>query len=161
MVGQAGSEGLHGPRLEFVVRKLKGTVTRPYMIAPPTQKQREKDDTIGSDLGNEVEMRVEPAGYIVFLPTGQCYRIREDMLVTKNRDFSREPNMIGYEQCNDNKSAMGRYKMARSEATREKAYREMEDEVIFACTKGLKDFRAFVENYDPNGKMPEPEKVAA
>lgn len=159
MVGQAGSEGLHGPRLEFVVRKLKGTVTRPRYKAPPTQKQREKDETLASDMGNEVEMVIIPAGYMVFMPTGQCYRI--DELVTPKNDFSREPNMIGYEQCNDMKTAMGRYKMARTEITRDKAYREMEEEVVNACTRGLKDLRAFIEGYDPNGKLPELEKEAA
>lgn len=164
MVGQAGSEGLHGPRLEFVLQKLKGTVTRPRHIAPPTQKQREKDETLGKDLGVETEMVVEPAGYMVFLPTGQSYRISLDQWkrnVRLRETYDREPNMIGYEQANDNKTAMGRYKMARSETVRDKAYREMEQEVIFACTKGLKDYRAFIEGYDPNGKMPEEEKVAA
>jgi hypothetical protein len=159
MVGQAGSEGLHGPRLEFVVRKLRGTVTRPRHVAPPTQKEREKDDTLAADMGNTVEMVVEPAGYMIFMPTGQCYRIRESDFLKKKLD--REPNMIGYEQCNDTKTAMGRFKMARSETTRNKAFAEMEEEVIFACTKGLKDFRAFIEGYDPNGKLPEEVKEAA
>lgn len=151
-------ESIQGPRLAFVLRKLPGTVLVNKMIPPATKAQREKNPELKDETQNTMRQVVEPAGFMIFTPTGYCYRISEsDLRKMQVRGMPLEPDIIGYEQANKQDTPVGRYKLARSEQAREKAYKEMEDQVIFACTKGSKDFRGFISNYDPNGKMPEKE----
>jgi uncharacterized ParB-like nuclease family protein len=149
----ASSESLVGPRLEFVARKLPGTVTRIKYKAPPTAKQREKDETLSS-LGENEQIEVtEDAGFMIYFPTGKCYRLSAAELVT--RKFDREPEIISIDQANDTKSPAGRFKLARNDQIRQKAWKEMEQQVINACLRGVGDPGAFISGYNPRGKVME------
>lgn len=151
----AGSESIQGPRLAFVVKALPGTVTRPRYKAPPTKQQVEKDPSLAKDLSNQVEMVIEPAGYMVYLPTGFCYRMSAEELV--RRKFDEQPNIISFEQANNTESPAGRFKLARDERQKQKAWDEMEQQVIKACQGRFGNVMALIEGYDPNGKIVEVE----
>jgi hypothetical protein len=123
------------------------------MIPAPTKAMRDKNPELKDQTSNSARQVREPAGYMIFLPTGQCYRLSPSELIA--RGFDRDPDIIGYEQANNNETPAGRFKLARSDAAKAKAYKELEEQVIFACTKGSKDMRNFVSNYDPQGQMKE------
>jgi hypothetical protein len=152
-----GNESLTGgPRLEYVVRKLPGTMAVTKRVAPPSKKQVEADPTLdGQGLGKRVV--TEEAGYMVFFPTGTAYRLNQAELERKG--FDRQPNVIGLEQANDTKTAAGRFKLALSDRERQKAWKEMEELVIRTCVGGSKNIPQYIgDGYDPAGKL---EKEAA
>lgn len=115
----AGTEGMKGPRLEFVVRELKGEVKKPHH----------------SMKGKKIEtvLAPEPAGYLVYMPNGQSYRLTKEELV--KRGFDRQPSIINFEGVQDTKSPAGRYKFAMDDKTRKIAWRALEDEVVKACVR--------------------------
>lgn len=115
----AGTEGMKGPRLEFVVRELKGEVSRPHH----------------SMNGKKIEtvLAKEPAGYLVYLPSGQSYRLSRDELV--KRGFDRQPSIINFEMVQDTKTPAGRYKFAMDDKTRRAAWKLLEEEVIKSCVR--------------------------
>lgn len=155
----AGSESLKGPRLEFVLQKLPGVVRRTKHTPPPTRREREEDPTLESENMNSAVEVIEPAGYMLYLPTGQAYRLTEEEVV--KRGLKREPEMIGFAEANDTKTAMGRFKMARTDAARSEAYAVLQKEVIDACLGKLGNVSALVHGYDPTGKLPDTKKDAA
>lgn len=159
MVGNAGSESIQGPRLEFVVRELPGTVLRMKYVAPPTKKQIEANPDLDGVMSNTAVETLEPAGYMVYLPTGQCYRMSGKELV--QRGFDREPSILSFEQANDQKTPAGRFKLARNEPSKEKAWRELEEQVVRACQGRSVNVGALIEAYDPKRSMPKLEKEAA
>lgn len=149
----AGSEGLQGPRLEYVIRKLPGTVTRTVFRAPPTKKQVDEDSSLAKDLSNKPITVVEDAGYMVFLPTGFCYRMSAEELV--RRKFDEQPNIISFEQANNTTTPAGRFKLARNETERQRAGREMEEQIVKGCLGRFGSMAALIEGYDPHGKVQE------
>lgn len=152
----AGSETLIGPRLSFVVRKLPGTIKRTKYKAPPTEEAVKENPALKKDLSNHAVEVTEDAGYMVYLPNGGAYRLSASELI--KRGYDKEPEFLGYEQANDQKTAMGRYKLARTESARQKAWKEMEDEVVNVCLGRVGKVDALVSDYDPHGKL---EKEAA
>lgn len=135
MAGSSVSGELSGPRLEFVVRKLAGSVMR--SIA--TWSEAEKKIV---NIPKEV-----PAGYMVFLPNGQSYRLSEKEL--KRRGFDRPPNILGFEQANNDKTAAGRFKLAISEEARKKAYGDLEKEVVDVAMKKVGRMDNMLTDYNP------------
>lgn len=150
-----GSESLSGPRLEFVVRKLPGTIVRNHYTPPPTKRQIEKNPDLETNLSNTIVETVEDAGFMVYFPTGNCYRLSAEQLVA--RGFDREPTILSFDQANSTDTAAGRFKLARNDQVRQKAWKELEEGVIRACMRGSGDLKAFVADYDPKGKLPERE----
>lgn len=151
------AESLVGPRLSFVLRKLPGTVTRSKYQPPMSTRARERAEDNGEEVdddGSNKEIRiVEDAGFMVYLPTGQCYRLSAEDVV--KRGFDREPDIISIDQANDMKTPAGRFKLARNDAIRQKAWQQMEDQVINACIGRIGTITAFIDGYDPNGKLKE------
>lgn len=110
---------MKGPRLEFVVRELKGEVKRPHH----------------SMHGKKIEtvLVAEPSGYIVYLPSGQSYRLSREELM--KRGYDRQPSIINFEMVQDTKSPAGRYKFAMDDKTRRSAWKALEEEVVRACVR--------------------------
>lgn len=148
-----GSENLSGPRLEFVVRALPGTVSRFKHKAPPTKDQVKADPKLAGELTNEKIPVVEEAGYMVYLPTGFCYRMSPKDLV--RRGFDRQPNILSFEQANNTSTPAGRFKLARTEQERNRAMREMEEQIINHCQGRVGKVDSMIEGYDPKGKIEE------
>ncbi len=117
----AGSEGMKGPRLEFVVRPMKGKVKVPHHSFDPAKKK------VVSVLNTE------DFGYLVYLPNGNSYRLNKDQL--KKYGYDRQPTILNFDQVNDTKTPAGRYKFAMDDAQRKKAWLELEEQVIKACVR--------------------------
>lgn len=134
----AGTER-EGPRLEFVLRPLPGTVVR-------TEARVNKE-------AREIEYTeaVTPAGFMLYLADGHSYRLTQKQVVARGLD--REPGILNFEKANDPKTAAGRFKLAVSDTARKKAYAEMEQEVINVCERFAGDTRNYVYRYDPKGKV--------
>lgn len=145
----AGAEGITGPRLEFVLKKLSGTVERFKYKAPPTKLEREKDHRLDKENANQRYAVKEDAGYMIFFPTGNSYRLNEKQMIQKG--FDRQPDILSFEQANSNDTPAGRFKLARTENAKQRAWLEMEKQVIDACVHG--DIAALVSDYDPKGKL--------
>mgnify|MGYP001545353783 CR=1 FL=1 len=133
-----GSE-MNGSRLEFVLREIKGTVTRSVWVHDEVTKQ------------NSQITRIEPAGYMLFLPDGHSYRLTKEDVV--RRGFNRPPDILNFEKAQDQKSAAGRFRLAITEAAKQTAYKEMEEEVIRVCTKFAGPLPQLLHDYDPKGKV--------
>ncbi len=134
---------LKGPRLEFVVRKLTGSLMRNVAVF---------DEAEGKITQVPKEI---PAGYMVFLPNGQSYRLSEKELA--RRGFNRAPNILGFEQANDTKTAAGRFKLAVNEEQRKKAYGDLEKEVVDVALKKVGTINNMLTDYNPT---PVKEKAA-
>jgi hypothetical protein len=110
-----------GPRLEFVVRELKG-------------KRKRAFHAWSKELKKVVETtKEEAAGYMVFFPNGTSYRLTREQLLAQGYD--REPAIINFELVNDTKSPAGVFKYAMNEKTKQAAYRKLEEQVIRACKR--------------------------
>ncbi len=151
------AESLQGPRLAYVVREIKGTIERMKMTPPPSKFAKDKDPELVNDDSNVARLVKEPAGFMVYLPSGHCYRMSQKELL--RRGFHKPPTILSLDQANDTQTAAGRFKLAITEGERKKAYAEMEAEVIKNCVKQVGNhLPGIVSAYDPNGKL---EKEAA
>ena len=112
-----------GPRLEFVVRRLKGTVKRRKAVF---EKKSRKI---------KYALVEEAAGYMVYLPNGNAYRLSDKEL--RRRGYDREPNILNFEKINDKNTPAGMFKFGRTEALREKGWRLMEDQIIRNCRRNV------------------------
>lgn len=112
---------MKGPRLEFVVRPIKGKVKRLKHSFDPTKRKISATEV------------VEDGGYIVYLPTGHSYRLSHRDLV--KRGFDRQPNILNFETVNDTRTPAGRYKFAMNDASRQLAWTALEDQVIKSCIR--------------------------
>lgn len=112
---------MKGPRLEFVVRPIKGKVKRFKHSFDPTKRKISATEV------------VEDGGYIIYLPTGASYRLSHKDLV--KRGFDRQPNILNFETVNDTRTPAGRYKFAMNDKAREIAWKALEDQVIKACVR--------------------------
>lgn len=150
----AGSESLQGPRLEFVVRPVPGTVKRMKFDPPPNKDDIKGNPKLKGQTANEPRTVTEPAGYMVYMPSGACYRLTNKEL--RRRGFDRQPNILGIDQANSADTAVGRFKLAFRQEDRERAYKEMEEEVIKNCVGKIgNNLGAIISDYDPAGKMKE------
>ena len=147
MAGTSVGTELQGARLEFVIRKLPGTVTRKRYTAPHD-----------GALGNEPEDVEVSAGYIVYMPNGSAYRLSEKEL--HKRGFDRDPEILSFESAKDRKTAAGRFKLAVTDAARKKAYAEMEAEVMRVCHKRTGSLENMISDYNPKGKDPDANATA-
>lgn len=132
----ASSEGMKGPRLEFVVRPLKGKVKKPYHNFDPQKKK------IVSAL------KEEDAGFLVYLPNGHSYRLTKSQL--ERRGYDRQPTILNFDQVNDTKTPAGRYKFAMDDKQRKEAWKALEDQVIRACVRRHGPVTGVVENDSPS-----------
>lgn len=138
-------------RLEFVLREIKGQVPHLVHVPPPTKAQREKNPELETVNYNRVNERMVPAGYMLYLPTGQMYRLSPEE--AKKRGFlDREPKIIGLEQVSDTTSPAGKFKFGRTERIRENAYRAMEQEIINRCLGKVGSVEGVVTGLVPNDK---------
>lgn len=153
------SESMQGPRLAYVARRLPGTIQRPAYVPPPTKRQRDADPTLDNENKNTMRMVVEDAGWMVYLPSGYCYRMSDAEL--HKRGFDKEPEIVGFEQANNQSTNAGKFKLARSEAARQSAYKAMEEEVIKSCQGRFGSVMALLTDYDPKGKLAQHEKEDA
>lgn len=112
---------MQGARLEFVVRELKGKITRPVTVFDVKQKKLVHT------------LRSVDAGYMVYLPNGHSYRLTRKELV--RRGYDRQPEVLNFDKVTDTKSPAGRFKFAVNMEIRSKAWTELEDEVIKACVR--------------------------
>jgi hypothetical protein len=117
----ASSEGMKGPRLEYVVRPLKGKVKTPHHSF--NNKTRQIETTLVND----------DAGYLVYMPNGHSYRLSKEQLL--KRGYDRQPTILNFDQVNDTKTPAGRYKFAMDDAMRKRAWVELEEQVIKACVR--------------------------
>lgn len=117
----ANSEGMKGPRLEYVVRQLKGKIKVAKRSFNPKSKK--------------VETTLVPmdAGFLLYMPNGHSYRLTKDQIAKYGYD--RQPTILNFDQVNDTKTPAGRYKFAMDDATRQKAWKELEDQVIRSCIR--------------------------
>lgn len=115
----ANSEGMKGPRLEFVVRPLKGNFMRP--------KHRVVKKKI------ETHFEKELAGYVVYMPNGTSQHLTHKQLL--QHGFDRQPSIINFETVNDTKTPAGKYKFAMDDKQRKAAWALMEQQVIKACQR--------------------------
>lgn len=113
----ASTEGMKGPRLEFVVRPIKGMFSYP-------KHSVEKKKVVTKHVRKE-------AGYIVYMPNGTSYHLTHAQLLKGG--FDRQPTIINFESVNDTKSLAGRYKFAMDDKTRKSAWQALEAQVIKAC----------------------------
>ncbi len=96
---------MKGARLEFVVRQLKGKRTKvAHSFNPKTRKI-------------EATKTEEDAGYMLYLPSGQSYRLSATELV--ERKYDRQPEIINLDKVQDTKTPAGRFKFALDEKRRQ------------------------------------------
>lgn len=110
---------MQGARLEFVVRPLKGKRQAPV-------HKIEKGKIVTAT-------RPVDAGFIVYTPMGQTYRLSKEELVKKGYD--RQPEIMNFDQVKDTKSPAGRFKHAMNDAQRQKAWKDLEMQVIRSCER--------------------------
>jgi len=113
-------DNLKGARLSHVLKPLKGKRV--------SFKHSVKD---GKVEGEKVE---EDAGFMLYLPNGHSQRLTKEQ-VAKSGLLNSEPMIINFDQVNDNKSAAGRFKFARTDAARKAAWRELENQLIHLCDR--------------------------
>lgn len=128
-----------GPRLEFVLRELTGTVKRRKHRFDKEAKQIVSEDVL------------QPAGYMLYLADGHSYRLTADQV--RKRGFNREPAILNLEKANDPKTPAGRFKLAITESARRKAYTEMEQEIISVAESFAGNAANYIADYDPKGKV--------
>lgn len=123
---------MQGARLEFVCRKINGNVTKQKMVVKEHKKKGSdgKEKITHTFATKSVE---EGDAYMVYLPTGHSYRLTADQVVKQG--FDRQPNILNIERVNDTKTPAGRFKNAINMEEREKAWCELENEVIKLCTR--------------------------
>ena len=127
---------LKGPRLEFVVKEFAEEWIRlVYKFNKRTKK-------------NEPTQEKVEGGYMLYTPMGQSYRLTHSQ-AQEMGFLDREPAMIGLDRVNDTKTPMGRFKFARSDEARDKAYKEMEGEIIKCCG----DRRTLIEMMHQKGEF--------
>lgn len=112
---------MQGARLEFVVRSVKGKVKRPVHSWDPEAKKI------------VTEMKEQAGGYIVYTPFGQSYRLTNEEFL--RRRFDRQPKILNFDRVNDTETPAGRYKHAMSDAARQAAWKDLEQEVIRLCVR--------------------------
>lgn len=161
MANNVASDSMQGARLEFVLRKLTGTVEHPQALAPQTEKYMEKHPEEDQRISNVITMVTVAAGYMVFFPNGSCYRLSEKEM--HRRKFSRPPKILNFDAAKDTETPAGRFKFAITDADRQKAYREMEQEIINRCLGRNGSIISMVSNYNPQGELvaPKAEKKVA
>lgn len=135
----AVGESLKGPRLEFVVRELPGTVDRFVHQFDEVTRTLEKVAV------------TEPAGFMVYAPNGTCQRLSPKAFA-KSR-YAGEPNILSIEKAKDQKTAAGRFVLAITAEARKKALAEMENEVIKSCVPPKMRMEDLIPNYNPKGKV--------
>ena len=126
---------LKGPRLEFVAKEFSDDWIRlVYKFNRKTKKNEPTEEKV-------------TGGYMIYTPMGQSYRLTHEQAQTMGF-LDREPVMIGLDRINDATTPMGRFKFARSDEARNKAYKEMESEVIKCCG----DRRTLIEMMHEKGE---------
>lgn len=136
----SASHIMQGARLEYVARKINGTVTQHTIEWDKKQKKLVRKTKQVGDC------------YMVYLPTGHSYRLTAKQLI--DNGFDRQPTILNFERVNDQKSPAGRFKYAINEEMKMKAWRELEDQVVKLCDrKHGKSERSIeeVEAYDTAG----------
>jgi len=113
---------LKGPRLEFVLRPIEGTLVRNKHSYDPKAKKIVVTPT------------KQEGGYMLYLPTGHSYRLTKKEAM-KRGFLNRQPAVLNLDKANDTRTCYGRFKLAINPEEREKAWREMEDEVIKNCVR--------------------------
>ncbi len=130
---------MKGPRLEFVVYKLPGTVERETFL-------------LDADTGqNTPTTETVEAGYMVFTPMGSCQRLSKEQL--SKQGYNREPVILSRDKAAGSKGAAGEFVNALTETARKKAWAKMEREVISACIGKGVPISAVVANYNSKGKV--------
>lgn len=114
------TNGMQGARLEFVVRRLSQPITRAKVKYDKKQKRI-------------VEETKQVEGFMVYMPNGCSYRLTATELVKKG--FDRQPAILNLERVTGTDTPAGRFKFAINDEARQKAYRELEDLVVKACTR--------------------------
>lgn len=110
---------MQGARLEFVVRPLKGKMSRPV-------HSMEKGKIVTTTKSVD-------AGFIVYTPMGQTYRLTKEELV--QRGYDRQPEIMNFDQVKDTKSPAGRFKHAMTDLQRKQAWSDLEKQVIRSCER--------------------------
>jgi|SRR6478752_2077947 len=116
------TEGMRGPRLEFVVRPAKNKVMRAKVSFDPTSRKNV-----------ERVVEIDEKAFIVYMPNGHSYRLTASELARRKLD--RQPSIISFETVNDTTSPAGRYKFALNDEQRQKAWRDLENQVIRSCQR--------------------------
>lgn len=110
-----------GARLSFVVVELEGTVKRP--VTKYDHKKREIKH----------ELVEQPAGYMVYFPRGHVLRFATKEQLERY-GLNRKPNIINMQGLNDPNSPIGKMLYAQDEDGRERAYADLEKQVINLAT---------------------------
>jgi hypothetical protein len=115
------TNGMSGPRLEYVVRKIKTPIRRSVYTCDKEKKVLVAKDTEVVDA------------FMVYMPTGHSYRLSYAEVV--KRGFDKQPTILNLDRVSDTKSAAGQFKFAINEDARIAAYKRLEEEVIASCTR--------------------------
>lgn len=112
---------LKGARLEFVLRPIKGKRERTVHSWDAAAKK-----LVTATVEDE-------PGYMLFLPTGQSYRLSQREAVKRN--FLRQPAILNFDGVSNASTPAGRFKFAINDEARKKAWAEMEQEVVNCCKR--------------------------
>lgn len=113
---------MQGARLEFVLKPVRGgKVERTITSWNPKTKKLEQT------------IVPEEAGFIVYMPNGHSYRLTGEQV--KKRGYDRQPNILNLDKVTDTRSPAGRFKFAIDDKARQKAWTDLEAEVIKNCTR--------------------------
>jgi len=116
----ATGNALKGARLEFVLLPFDEEWDREITSFDKKKKHNTKKTV------------KETGGYMLYTPFGQCYRLTKAQAQKKGL-VDREPEIINLEKVTDTTSPVGRFKHARTMEARQKAYRDMQEQVIRCC----------------------------
>lgn len=119
----SASSQMKGARLEYVLKEIKGQVTKVVTSYDKTAKKLvHKEKTSKADTH-----------YMLFTPNGNCYRLTHKEVV--RRGLNKQPAIMNLDRVNDVSTPAGRFKFAINDAARQAAYAELENEVIRLCTR--------------------------
>ena len=112
---------MKGARLEYVVRKIRGTVMRTkYSYDKKAKKLVEKPYEVAD-------------AFMVYMPNGHSYRLTLDEL--ERQGYDKQPGIINLDRVTDANTPAGRFKFAVNEETRRQALNEMEEQIIRSCRR--------------------------
>lgn len=117
----AVTNDIKGARLEFVIRPIRGKRKRIIYAYDKAAKKL---------VTSEAE---DDAGYMLYTPTGQSYRLTKQQMLQKG--FDRQPEILNFDAVSKPDTPAGRFKFAITDELRKKAWAEMEAEVVKLCNR--------------------------
>lgn len=137
---------LKGARLAFVVQPIEGVVKREKM-------RRTKQGTW------EKYMVEEPAGFMVYFPRGHAVRIKNERML-RHYGLDKKPRIIEMRGLENPNTPLGKLFLSQDKDEREKAWEELETQVIRLSEVKAGPQTVLYNPNDPNDR-PKSGQVAA